>query len=584
MKLAIATGILAQALPTLSQKNAELLSPESRGSLAKIISSNDKDSHVSLVKGKNRRRAVLKTLPSTRRGLLTNQERRVNKQATTKYCNPVSEDPDVGILSCGPGMFCQPNKDSLLGGRCEFNEGHNMGLRKGGNVYGKDGLLKNINSKAGSFNGVAPTVECDPSTAADTGILSCGDGEHCVASSLSVLGGYCMQSSESRQLNHLSTEVAICDPSSGLSERYNCDCSGFDNITGTGDVPCTVFEDYCLGLLYAGCGAACVSRVVTYSFVNFTAPVFGYCVSFKTPYEQRVCVEETLATKTCFITVNDQPCNSCSMETGGNLTSVSFDCTNVGGITGSTAESLTQLIPILNSCYTPTAAGDCTLCAADSTVLDPNSYSAQVSVPNLGNFSCYNLYYAAYAFVSINEDYCPAVSAAAAGACCTAICELCGTGDYIPTEKYNTPLNIPLTGYESATCGDLYMAAYSNFSITTDLCPSAASVAQSTCCAPYSQENCDICNGEALVNPDAIVTIYGYDLPCDSLKTLLNETECAVAQPKFAATCCGTANDGTASTSAPGPSNTSSSSTFAVAKNIVSMIGVATIALILAAK
>lgn len=580
MKLAIATGVLAQALPTFSRKTVDLIPQQSlEDNFAKTLSLSDKkDADGSLVKAHNRRRALLANLPSTKIGTLTNQRRRVSNQGTTKNCNPDSNDADVGILSCGSGMFCKPSEDSVLGGRCEVNESPNMGWSKVVNGHSKGGLLKNFKPTSGA----APTVECDPALTADIGILSCGENEQCVASSLSGMGGFC-RSSVSRQL---STNDALCDPSSGLSQPYNCDCSGFDNITGTGDVTCTNFEDFCLGLLYPGCGAACMSRTVTYSFVNFTAPVYTFCLEFQTPYEQKICIEETLTTETCVITLDDQPCNSCSIQSEGNMTSKSFECSNVGSTNGTTAYGLTTLIPILDSCYKPSTGSECKLCTADNTVFDSNSYRTPVTVPNLsGNFSCYDLLYTSYAYASISDDICPAVAATAAGACCATICEICGTGKYIPTENYDILVNIPLSGYESATCLDLYVAAYYNVTITSDLCPSATSVAQSKCCVPYAEQRCDICDGEALASPKAVVSVYGYDLPCNALDTFLNETACANVQPRVAATCCGTKNNDDAPTSAPSPttaeqSSPSSSSTLGFAKSIASAVGLATVALI----
>ena len=37
---------------------------------------------------------------------------------SAKNCDPTSDDPDIGILSCGVGQFCETRQDSCLGGRC----------------------------------------------------------------------------------------------------------------------------------------------------------------------------------------------------------------------------------------------------------------------------------------------------------------------------------------------------------------------------------------------------------------------------------------------------------------------------------
>ena len=45
-----------------------------------------------------------------------------NHVTTMKECNPISEDADVGILSCGRGQYCKPNESSELGGVCSAVE------------------------------------------------------------------------------------------------------------------------------------------------------------------------------------------------------------------------------------------------------------------------------------------------------------------------------------------------------------------------------------------------------------------------------------------------------------------------------
>jgi hypothetical protein len=107
MKLAIASGIIAIALP-ISSKG---------------------DDHVSLTKPRNG------TLMSKPKSLLvqrkfgdvfrhrqgTRRARILSNTAheeATKVCDPLSLDADIGILSCGPYHYCMESKDSDLGGVC----------------------------------------------------------------------------------------------------------------------------------------------------------------------------------------------------------------------------------------------------------------------------------------------------------------------------------------------------------------------------------------------------------------------------------------------------------------------------------
>lgn len=78
---------------------------------------------------------------------------------------------------------------------------------------------------------------CDPSEP-DVGILACGDGQYCSPSDSSVLGGLCIEASRSLQ-----GVVELCG--TPYAEQYNCDCTQFDNTTGTGTVSCLYYDNRC---------------------------------------------------------------------------------------------------------------------------------------------------------------------------------------------------------------------------------------------------------------------------------------------------------------------------------------------------
>ncbi len=575
MKFAIAAGILAQTLPAVSTKVANFFVQEWNHDMISVRHEADE----SMVKASDKRRArrslaVPSKMPRERIIPLMNQRR---FQGTVKFCDPFSQDPDIGILSCGAESVCKHSKNSWMGGRCESKEGNKLKWSKAFASLGKGRVMKNIKEAAGRT--AWGTMECIP----DTGILSCGEGQYCEASSASSMGGFCMERAASRHLYHLAEDTDICNPTSDMYMYYDCDCSGFDNATGTGEIPCTLLENYCLGLVYTGCGDACVTRTVRYSFSNFTAPSYSSCFEFTTPSAQKVCFEELFEANSCSITFDDQSCTSCVIVPDGNYTSLFFDCSNAGGGKGTTYYGLAELLPIIDACYTRPSITECTLCTAQNTIFNPNSLDTDVSVAGVdGNFTCYTLFYNAYKYTTISEDYCPMVAAAAAEACCVSYCEVCGPGNYIPPSNYPIEPNSPIFAYEGATCGDIAIKAYYNFTITDEACASASAAAQEVCCVPLVVESCKICNGP-MVNPNAMISFDGSTFPCSLLKQVMNETACAAALPIAVPICCnggGTENGASpAPTPVPGqdiePQATFSAATSIVTKSIMSMVGFA---------
>jgi hypothetical protein len=579
MKLAVAAGILAQTLPVLSEKAVGLIiGQEKKFDLASILASIPREADGSLPHGKARRAhggrrtqasSFQKQLQGKKTGLLMNMPIAVED---VKPCNPSSKDPDVGILSCGKGKFCEQDENLFLGGKCAprmVPEGNSIGKSKAFASFGKGGILQNIREAANKA--VEGTVECDPAGSADVGILSCGEGKQCLPSTASSMGGFCAPEASSRQLNHLTSEAGICDPTHPDYMYYDCDCSGFDNATGTGDVPCTVFEDYCLGLTYSGCADTCVTRTVDYSFSNFTSPSYSFCFAFETPYAQKVCFEEFFDTDTCAITFNDAPCTTCEFAADGNYTSITFDCVNAGGIAGTTEYGLTELLPIVGACYEETDNPACTLCA-DSTQFNPYAYDTVVEVPALGAFTCETLFYSSYYYSRIAEAYCPAISAAAAESCCQFYCDLCGTGSYIPTTNWDIELDVPIAGYEGTTCGSLVYAAYFNFTIAADTCPSAGSIA-GPCCDVY-EISCDLCDGGDL-DPTATVTVDGEDIPCQLVTTFVNETDCEDAKALVADTCCIASAPSPSAGPDASPGSPAGAAGLLSTRNLASMVGLA---------
>jgi hypothetical protein len=553
MKLAVAAGILAQTLPVISEKAVDLLNgvgQEKKFDLASILASLPREQVPvdGLYRyGKQRRdrggrrtqASLQKQLQGKKTGPLMSKPLFPENE---KPCNPSSKDADVGILSCGKGKYCEEDETVFLGGKCTSRvapEGNSLGMSKTALAsFGKGGILKNIREAANKAAAAKGTLECDPSTgnSVDVGILSCGEGKQCLPSPDSSRGGFCApEAPASRQLYHLTAEAGLCDPTHPDYLTYDCDCTGFDNATGTGDIPCTVIEDYCLGLVYTGCADTCLTRTVGYTFDNFTSPGYSFCFDFSTPYAQKICFEEFFETDTCEVSFNDQPCTSCELVGTGNSSAIAFDCVNAGGNEGSTEYGLAELLPIIDTCYIPGYNEECTLCP-ESTAFNFYSYDTVVDIPELGEFNCRQLYYSSYQYYGISEGYCPAVAAATADACCSFYCELCDPGSSIPESNYEIELNVPVAGYEGLTCGGLAYASYYNYTISRDTCPSAASIAE-PCCEAF-EIACDLCEGGGDLNPTATFPIEGNEIPCIVLAVNLNSTDCDVVRPLVAETCC----------------------------------------------
>jgi hypothetical protein len=113
MKFTIAAGILTQVLPAISEKSPSRL-------LANRVTNDHHDDHLALS------RALKSILPrggSETIGYQSSQPldgvlKNVPFTNMIKACDPSSNDPDIGILSCNPGYECVFDQASTLGGFC----------------------------------------------------------------------------------------------------------------------------------------------------------------------------------------------------------------------------------------------------------------------------------------------------------------------------------------------------------------------------------------------------------------------------------------------------------------------------------
>lgn len=355
MKLTLAVGILTPSFPLVATKTSGI------------------DGKVMHQGPPPRQKVDYSSLDSSTSG---NKVRAIerNHHQDVKYCDPSSDDPEVGVLSCGDGFFCNYDSNDLsTGGTCESKKKMTL-LEKVATAsrFHKRGILKN--SKKVVDKTVLRSEECDPIASPDIGILACEDrGQTCVPHAESRMGGFCMSSTPSRQLYHLTETLSLfCDPMSEYYMYYDCDCTGFDNSTGTGRIPCTIMESYCIGILYPGCDGTCLTQTKNYSFTDFVATSYISCELLTGPYSQRICLEEFFETETCSLSINDQSCTSCSLSPAGNRSAITFDCTNVGGGIG-TSNYILDVADVIYSCYTPLNF-TCDIC--DGTLINPDAVAS----------------------------------------------------------------------------------------------------------------------------------------------------------------------------------------------------------------
>lgn len=141
--------------------------------------------------------------------------------------------------------------------------------------------------------------------------------------------------------------------------------------------------------------------------------------------------------------------------------------------------------------------------------------------------------------------------------------KVCGADGFIPYTKDNVSVTVP--GIGDFTCYEIYFGAYLNGTIDNETCPDFSTVAQESCCyysGDLYYEPCYVCGIGQNVTAGAgtVTTPEGEVIGCDliefySLLGYLNETECASITELSAETCCPTPAD-TPMPSEPGGGDT----------------------------
>jgi len=76
------------------------------------------------------------------------------------------------------------------------------------------------------------------------------------------------------------------------------------------------------------------------------------------------------------------------------------------------------------------------------------------------------------------------------------------------TRSWTSPWLSLLRGFEAASCGDVYYAAYSDItSIPAAVCPEVNILVKDTCCEPIVEGDCSICGADPLMYPETYVLL-----------------------------------------------------------------------------
>ena len=125
MRLTLASTVLLSAIfPGLTREITDVekqLNHAPSLQLDKITSSTDGSSNLRRSHVKKSTVSMIATVgfrPHFNAEDLALRNKNLADAQTMKECIPTSEDPDVGILSCGEGQFCQESVESKLGGVC----------------------------------------------------------------------------------------------------------------------------------------------------------------------------------------------------------------------------------------------------------------------------------------------------------------------------------------------------------------------------------------------------------------------------------------------------------------------------------
>ena len=303
--------------------------------------------------------------------------------------------PDVGILSCGLGLYCRPDPTSETGGHCvpQYLTTTIDDTQEEGRVHGSNPDQVNVEADVGILQ-PRPTIQ----QPFDDVTASANDNSNHFHQH-----GYSrrMQGFDFIDFDELNEEY--CN-----NENFTCSECLLNEDDGTGRIqceypePCQALED-----LYCGSGnisQICFENTVTITFDSSLYNV-TFCYGYSTPLDKidlLYCVtylyNENDGT-TCQIKVDDDECTSCEYiyrpgNDDGNL--VVFDCENtVLGFSGNETEEETILEGFLDydvAYYFLPCSGGCNACGLERGMKE---LEAIIEFPN-GEFESCEAFQLAY--------------------------------------------------------------------------------------------------------------------------------------------------------------------------------------------
>jgi hypothetical protein len=330
MRLTIAATLLTQAIPAASSSQSKNVGPLQKNKNIKMRRLQARKQR--LDKAPAIQRSVLLEDPAIENMSLLKNSKKVE-------CDPSSQLLDVGILSCGAGLYsCEESEESSLGGFCDI-EAKVKNMR----------LLQN-----------SKKLECDPSSQSlDVGIKSCGEEDlyFCEASEESSLGGFC---------NNYDYSGPLCDPTDpDYNAAMNCNCDDMDTMK-TGIVRCLPRGDGCCVEEADGADSFCASVTMAYNLIEGFPAYVETCYKFTSPYEEEKtvsCTNRSNVEYSCVQTINDEACSSCAVELDPNEDGnecILSDCWNIdvaGARAGNTCDGDFPLPLIDLFVGNPTCAG-----------------------------------------------------------------------------------------------------------------------------------------------------------------------------------------------------------------------------------
>lgn len=404
MRFTIAAGILASTLPSKLQNSGFADAREYKRELWKSLAQPTQS-----VLGANVQQAVAARRLGRRKtgGLLKNLGTKIANAGPSKsIC-----DPDVGLLACGFGHYCESSQESPLGGVCvPIPESMQRELQT------------NETDASPSASPTAPPVAAsttDSPTASPTNFTAIASGP----------GVY-------------------CDPDSPFYGRLECDCEQWSAQNQTGTIECKLVPAAC----FPECEDTCYSVNFTYYTDGIKSSAYTYCYDFYKPFEQTFCFGYA-NDRTCAVSLDGEKCNSCytSYQLNCNYGDCysqpcsNFDCENIGLGTGNSCIDMVAP-PVFDDCYRQVAGlyPSCSLCA-DNVILFPE---AEFDLPGYGLFNCsYIADLASYGV--LNPQQCTYATVLAGPVCCESggasafVCDLCkDSTNVITTCKYHDSAKI----------------------------------------------------------------------------------------------------------------------------------------------